>query len=296
MMSVSLPSHLCCPTCRRDLTAAVDQVCCEAGHTFPIVNGTVDFFGSESVDQGRGLDQHAAQEANGMRKRVDNFVLPWLNEFGAESLLDDGCGIGHVVEHLSQRGVDAYGVDPGSRKQSWVSLEVKSRLFRADGTKLPFKDNSFDAVLSAGVIEHVGEPRPRRQQHPYQRAYVHELIRVLRPGGRALIAAPNGAFPIDFWHPMTRPFELPLRPHLPYEAWMPNGREVAGWVRSAPAKVEIKFLPPTGFLAFDNVARHWYGRAFKPLMLLLFRLIDRFPKLANSIISPWLIVEVRRMV
>jgi hypothetical protein len=76
---------------------------------------------------------------------------------------------------------------------------------------------------------------------------------------------------------------------------MPNGREVVGWVRSAPAKVEIKFLPPTGFLAFDNVALHWYGRAFKPLMLLLFRLIDRFPKLADSIISPWLIVEVRRM-
>ena len=293
--SVELPSCLCCPDCHELLTRSGDNVECEAGHSYPVVNGTVDFFGSQSADEGLGLDRHAAQEANGMRKRVDNFVMPWLNEFGATSLLDDGCGIGHVVEHLYRNGIDAYGVDPGSRKQQWESLEVKPRLFRADGTNLPFADSSFDAVLSAGVIEHVGEPRPRREQHPYQRAYVHELLRVLRPGGRALIAAPNGAFPIDFWHPMTRPFNLPLRPHIPYETWMPNGREMAGWIRSAPFEVEFTFLPPAGFLAFDNVSQHWYGRAFKGSMQSLFRLIDRFPRLSDSVICPWLIVEVRRL-
>ncbi|MDE3174544.1 MAG: class I SAM-dependent methyltransferase [Pseudomonadota bacterium] len=47
----------------------------------------------------------------------------------------------------------------------------------ADATKLPFRDNSVDAVYSTGVFEHINDP---------QRAGA-EVARVLKPGGRALI-------------------------------------------------------------------------------------------------------------
>lgn len=286
-----IPDFLRCPDCQSVLSPDIDCVRCPEGHTFPVAEGVIDFFKADGVG-GEVTPHRVGQETSGMRKRVDNYVLPWLREFGARVVLDDGCGVGHTVEYLCQQGIEAYGIDPGPRQKYWPA--ERSRLFRADGTKLPFADGSFDAVLSSGVIEHIGEPLARRQQHPHQRAYVHEVVRVLRRGGRALIAAPNGAFPIDFWHGTVGPVRLPLRPHVPYEAWMPNAREVAGWVRSASFDAEVRCLSPLGYLAFDNVRTHWYGRAFSGLMMSVFQLIDRYPRLSSSPLNPWLIVEIRR--
>jgi SAM-dependent methyltransferase len=55
--------------------------------------------------------------------------------------------------------------------------------FISDVTSLPIPDQSFDAVLCTEVIEHVPEPI----------AAVYELGRILRPGGRILLAAPLGS-------------------------------------------------------------------------------------------------------
>lgn len=51
---------------------------------------------------------------------------------------------------------------------------------QADGAALPFGDGSFDAVISAELLEHV--PSPER--------VLREVHRVLRPGGRLLITVP----------------------------------------------------------------------------------------------------------
>jgi SAM-dependent methyltransferase len=49
-----------------------------------------------------------------------------------------------------------------------------------DGHRFPFDDASFDAVLCNQVLEHVFEPD----------AFVAEIRRVLRPGGRLLLTVP----------------------------------------------------------------------------------------------------------
>lgn len=51
----------------------------------------------------------------------------------------------------------------------------------ADISRLPFADSSFDTVISCETIEHVGSPRHALGQ----------LARVLRPGGRLYLTAPN---------------------------------------------------------------------------------------------------------
>jgi SAM-dependent methyltransferase len=55
-----------------------------------------------------------------------------------------------------------------------------------EGT-VPAPDESFDAVLSTQVLEHVTDPR----------RYLSEAFRVLRPGGRLLLTT-HGIF---VWHP-----------------------------------------------------------------------------------------------
>jgi len=57
---------------------------------------------------------------------------------------------------------------------------VFERLRFADVTALPFESDSFDAVLSLDVLEHV----------PDYRAAVREFARVLRPGGQCVLSVP----------------------------------------------------------------------------------------------------------
>lgn len=74
----------------------------------------------------------------------------------------------------------------GSRStyyQNVVNFEIAmypSTDVRGVGEVLPFKDNSFDAVVSIAVLEHVKDP--------WQCA--REILRVLKPGGDLLCAVP----------------------------------------------------------------------------------------------------------
>ena len=51
----------------------------------------------------------------------------------------------------------------------------------ADVRAIPFRDDSFDAIYSMGTIEHFDET---------ERA-VEEMVRVLKPGGCAIVGVPN---------------------------------------------------------------------------------------------------------
>lgn len=98
---------------------------------------------------------------------------------GATRVLDVGCGegqIGRLAVGLS--GVDlAVGVDPTGAQVS----EAKRRgggvlLGRSDAAALPFFNSSFDAVVACLVFEHIEAVDEA----------IHEVGRVLRPGGRFL--------------------------------------------------------------------------------------------------------------
>jgi SAM-dependent methyltransferase len=98
---------------------------------------------------------------------------------GAGRVLDVGCGEGQVGR-LAARipGVDlVVGVDPTAAQ----ALEAKRRgggvlVGRCDAAAIPFTDGSFDAVVACLVFEHIRAVDEA----------IHEVGRVLRPGGRFL--------------------------------------------------------------------------------------------------------------
>ncbi len=287
---------LVCPACHQELASSPDSVQCPDGHTYPCIDGYVDFVAHERSTDWTSVmgppDQHE-QEAAGIDHRVRHYYLPYLRRtFGNGRLrvLDDGAGFGRTVELLAAEGVDAYGVDPGSRRDQWTRFDLQDRLVAANGRSLPFPDETFDAVVSSGVLEHVGEHLPMGQRGGPCAEYVHEALRVLRPGGRALLAAPNGLHPLDYWHTHgTYP-----RIHSPFEDWMPRPGPVREWVRDSPIPGRVRFLSPHDFLAFKRVRSHLYGRVFSGAMQAIMRLIDRVPALAASPLNPWLVVEITR--
>ena len=79
----------------------------------------------------------------------------------------------------------------------------------AASERLPFAASSFDLVLSHEVIEHVHDDRMA----------VGEMIRVLKPGGRAVIFCPNRGYPFEthgvYWRGKYHFGNIPLVNWLP---------------------------------------------------------------------------------
>lgn len=97
---------------------------------------------------------------------------------GHRHVLDWGCGRGQMTQLLSERGVrvDSMDFDPGADGVETRPLDYYPGLtatFTNDPVKLPYADESFDAVLSMGVLEHVGNPD----------ASLDEIARVTKPAG-----------------------------------------------------------------------------------------------------------------
>jgi SAM-dependent methyltransferase len=114
-------------------------------------------------------------------------VIAVLDRAGVDftgRVLDAGCGGGGMPLSLAEHAAFVVGIDPIDRfSDAGVALARKMRLghlhfARADGQALPFRDGSFDLVLSHAVIEHV----------PDATRYLRECRRVLRSGGRVYLS------------------------------------------------------------------------------------------------------------
>ncbi len=76
-----------------------------------------------------------------------------LKKYDYKSILDVGCGEGHLVEMLKQQGKIAKGTD----YSPFAGKLIPDDFTETDAVKLPFKDNEFDIVISSDFFEHIYE-------------------------------------------------------------------------------------------------------------------------------------------
>ncbi len=108
-----------------------------------------------------------------------------LRPTAGERVLDLATGTGWASRVIAQRfpGVEVVGADIADRmlehaRATARTLGLAIDYRHADAERLPFADGQFDAVLSTFGIMFAGNPE----------AAARELARVVRPGGRAVLA------------------------------------------------------------------------------------------------------------
>jgi SAM-dependent methyltransferase len=221
----ALLAWLRCPECRAELVlpetrAKLDEVetgtlRCAQGHVFPIVRGVPRFVQQDAYTRSFSYEWQRFQRTqldsftgrHDTRDRLQASLNFPLAELRGKRVLDAGCGMGRFAEivhahHGEYIGLDySFAVDAAHEN---VGRLPGVHLVQADIFRLPFADNTFDLVMSLGVLHHTPDPR---------RAFA-SLPRVLKPGGRLTITvydAGNKVYVLNsrFWRRFST--RLPTR-------------------------------------------------------------------------------------
>jgi SAM-dependent methyltransferase len=117
-------------------------------------------------------------------------------------VLDIGCGNGHLLVLLKDKGCDVYGVETNHKSASACN-QRGFKVFCGILEDANFPDEFFDAVILSQVIEHL--PSPKRT--------LHEIHRILKQDGKVLIYCPNADSYLSkifgrYWHGWHIPFHF----------------------------------------------------------------------------------------
>jgi len=143
----------------------------------------------------------------GQARRLQ-MILAAANLTPTSRVLVDGCGVGMYLHALRPVTPHVFGLDiePERVAQSYNHSPLVQV---AAGEYLPYPSNHFDLVLSHEVIEHVQNDS----------LAVAEMVRVLKPGGRAVIFCPNRLYPFEthghYWRGQYHFGNTPLINYLP---------------------------------------------------------------------------------
>lgn len=116
--------------------------------------------------------------------RVFRFMESKSVEVPAGCFLDFGCGVGRISKATRKRFRCGYGVDISPKMIELARSFVEGVDFIVNQTNSldQFPDNSIDFLYSHIVLQHI--------PNEYQKRYVDEFLRIIRPGGLAVFQIP----------------------------------------------------------------------------------------------------------
>ena len=115
--------------------------------------------------------------------RAESYRL--LDLAPGQTLVDVACGCGHAAAELVDAGVKTIGVDSSPAAIAVASARIPGATFHvARSDELPLADGSVDGYRAARLFHLLEDPQPT----------LAEAYRVLRPGGRAVLAGQDYGF------------------------------------------------------------------------------------------------------
>lgn len=119
------------------------------------------------------------------------FLLKNFSHLPLEKMtcLDIGCSSGFIIRELQPLFQHVLGLDYDFKALQSIPNQIRETIvfIFGDAMRLPFPDQSFEAVICSQVYEHV----------PSDLRLFAEIERILKPGGVVFFSGPNKVFPIE---------------------------------------------------------------------------------------------------
>ncbi|GIH73463.1 methyltransferase domain-containing protein [Sphaerimonospora thailandensis] len=197
-----------------------------------------------TIDHPRAYDVFASIGFAGRRREVFTRLAALSGVRPGHRILDVGCGTGYLTRILAPvvgPAGQVTGIDPAQTMIEYARRRAPKNCFYlvGDGQTMNLPDESFDVVVSSLAIHHM--PVDARG------SAVRQMFRVLRPGGRLLIAE---------FRPPTNPLAARLVGLLSGPAMRHSPRELLG-----------DLIPEAGFQLVDDGTLKpffYYVRAVRP--------------------------------
>ena len=207
-------------------------------------------------------------------------------------ILEDGCGVGMYVEHLSPFGGTVIGLEYDFERAAEAGKH-SSHMINAAGESIPLPASMFDLILSHEVLEHVQDDR----------LAMREMIRTLKPGGRIVLFVPNRGYPFEthgiYWkgkysfgnklfvNYLPRSWRNKLAPHVRIYS--------KGDLQKLFEGLPVRFIERTIiFGAYDNIIAR-FGSLGKVLRGIL-QFLERTPLKIFGLSHFWVVEKVRASV
>ena len=134
------------------------------------------------------------------KKRVRT-IFEWIQPTDDKTILDCGCGRGFYLKMIrTVSNCRLYGLELESEILAKANRNVghlpRITITQASIYEMPYHDNSFDGVILSEVMEHIDDDV----------LGLHEILRVLKPGGVLAITVPNANYPF-WWDPINKTLE-----------------------------------------------------------------------------------------
>lgn len=223
----------------------------------------------------------------GQERRLQ-MIVDAAGELLKGRILENGCGVGMYVEHLSPLAGEVVGLEYDFER-ALEARDRSERIMNAAGELLPFPSNHFDLILSHEVLEHVQDDRQA----------VLEMVRVLNPGGRIVIFVPNRGYPFEthgiYWQGNYRFGNTPLVNYLP-RRWRDR---LAPHVRVYTnrdlgmlfAGLPVRYIERTIiFGAYDNIIAHRPG--IGRLLRSILQWLERTPLRVFGLSHFWVVEKI----
>ena len=175
-----------------------------------------------------------------------------------------------ILHWAADQGAEVYGIDISSEtlveaRDTFRACQRRHRtpFILSDVRKIGFADNTFDYLYSMGTVEH----------SPQYFLALQECLRVLKPGGRAIIGVPNK---LD---PFLRPACVALMNALGLYAY--------GYELSFSLGHWNKLLRQAGFRILDNTGILFMPGMLRILDLYLFCKAPGLTRLTAPLIAPF---------
>jgi cyclopropane fatty-acyl-phospholipid synthase-like methyltransferase len=158
----------------------------EVGVAYDQVSRFFEFIWGDSLHVGYWPEGTSGGSLADAQERFTELLISKSGVKEGQSFLDVGCGTGRPGIHIAQAtGCKVTGitisrtqVETANQRAAAAGLKDRVSFQLADAMKMPFPDASFDAAWAFESFHHM----PDRGQ------VLREIHRVLRPGGRLVIA------------------------------------------------------------------------------------------------------------